>query len=120
MLPPEFLHPVIRSLYILYSEKLNKCYIGACIDMQRRLYEHNIGHSKFTSLGIPGSRNRVSLPRVRKVYIGVSCSSVPRCDFVLLYKFRTSSIELSDLAEVTVLDSKEATKALTQVGTALN
>ena len=40
-------------MYILFSEKLNKYYVGACIDMQRRLYEHNIGHSRFTSLGIP-------------------------------------------------------------------
>ena len=40
-------------MYILYSEKLGKYYIGACIDMDRRLYEHNIGHSKFTGLGIP-------------------------------------------------------------------
>jgi len=40
-------------MYILYSEKLDKYYIGACIDIDRRLYEHNIGHSKFTSLGIP-------------------------------------------------------------------
>jgi putative endonuclease len=40
-------------MYILFSEKLDKYYIGACIDMERRLYEHNIGHSKFTSLGIP-------------------------------------------------------------------
>jgi putative endonuclease len=39
--------------YILYSDKLNKYYIGACTDPGRRLYEHNIGHSKFTSLGIP-------------------------------------------------------------------
>jgi len=39
--------------YILYSEKLGKYYIGACIDLKRRLYEHNIGHSKFTSAGIP-------------------------------------------------------------------
>ncbi len=39
--------------YILFSEKLNKYYIGACNDIQRRLYEHNIGHSKFTSTGIP-------------------------------------------------------------------
>jgi putative endonuclease len=39
--------------YILFSEKLNKYYIGACTDMERRLYEHNIGHSKFTSTGIP-------------------------------------------------------------------
>ena len=40
-------------IYIIYSNKLNKYYVGACIDLQRRLYEHNIGHSKFTSLGLP-------------------------------------------------------------------
>ena len=40
-------------MYILFSEKLNKYYVGACTDMQRRLYEHNIGHSRFTSLGTP-------------------------------------------------------------------
>jgi putative endonuclease len=39
--------------YILFSEKLNKYYVGACTDMERRMYEHNIGHSKFTSTGIP-------------------------------------------------------------------
>ena len=39
--------------YIIYSEKLNKYYIGACTNLERRLYEHNIGHSKFTSTGIP-------------------------------------------------------------------
>ena len=39
--------------YILFSAKLDKFYVGACVDMDRRLYEHNIGHSKFTSLGIP-------------------------------------------------------------------
>ena len=39
--------------YILYSEKLNKHYIGACIDIERRLYEHNIGHSSFTKTGMP-------------------------------------------------------------------
>ncbi|MEO8819963.1 MAG: GIY-YIG nuclease family protein [Ginsengibacter sp.] len=39
--------------YILFSEKINKYYIGACINIERRLYEHNTGHSKFTSTGIP-------------------------------------------------------------------
>ena len=39
--------------YILFSAKLNKYYVGACIDLARRLYEHNIGHSKYTSTGIP-------------------------------------------------------------------
>lgn len=40
-------------MYILHSQKLNKYYVGACTNLERRLYEHNIGHSKFTSLGIP-------------------------------------------------------------------
>jgi len=39
--------------YILYSEKLDKYYIGSSNNLERRLYEHNIGHSKFTSLGVP-------------------------------------------------------------------
>jgi putative endonuclease len=39
--------------YILFSEKLNKYYVGACTDMERRLHEHNIGQSKFTKLGMP-------------------------------------------------------------------
>ena len=40
-------------LYILYSSKLNKYYVGACANIERRLYKHNIGHSKFTSTGLP-------------------------------------------------------------------
>ncbi len=40
-------------IYIIYSAKLNNYYIGACIDLERRLYEHSIGHSKFTSAGTP-------------------------------------------------------------------
>ena len=39
--------------YIIYSAKLDKYYVGACTDLERRLYEHNIGHSKFTSTGVP-------------------------------------------------------------------
>ena len=39
--------------YIIYSEKLNKYYVGSCINLERRIYEHNIGHSKFTSIGTP-------------------------------------------------------------------
>ena len=40
-------------MYVLYSEKLDKYYVGSCINLERRLYEHSIGHSKFTSIGIP-------------------------------------------------------------------
>ena len=41
-------------MYILYSPKLDKHYVGACTDLERRLYEHNIGYSKFTALGAHG------------------------------------------------------------------
>ena len=40
-------------VYFLYSKKINKYYVGACTDLDRRLYEHNLGHSKFTSTGKP-------------------------------------------------------------------
>jgi putative endonuclease len=40
-------------LYILFSVKLDKYYVGACTNLERRLYEHNIGHSKYTSTGMP-------------------------------------------------------------------
>ena len=56
--------------YILYSDKLNKYYIGACIDIERRLYEHNIGHSTFTKTGMPWAivhtEQYESLPEAKK------------------------------------------------------
>ena len=56
--------------YILYSHKVNKYYVGACIDIERRIREHNTGHSKFTSTGIPWllkySETFSSLPEAKK------------------------------------------------------
>ncbi|MEB2776913.1 GIY-YIG nuclease family protein [Algoriphagus sp. D3-2-R+10] len=43
----------IATLYILFSEELNKFYVGACSNLERSMYEHNIGQLKFTSAGIP-------------------------------------------------------------------
>ena len=40
-------------VYIIYSKNLNKYYVGACTDLDRRLYEHSIRHSKFTATGVP-------------------------------------------------------------------
>jgi putative endonuclease len=40
-------------IYILFSQKINKYYIGSTTDLDRRLMEHNWGKEKFTSTGIP-------------------------------------------------------------------
>ncbi len=40
-------------VYVLYSDKLNKRYVGSTSDIDKRLIEHNSGKSKFTKGGIP-------------------------------------------------------------------
>ena len=40
-------------MYILYSKKLGKYYIGSSQDVQERLLRHNKGHTTFTKTGIP-------------------------------------------------------------------
>jgi len=40
-------------VYILYSNKLNKKYIGYTNDLKKRLNEHNTGKTSFTKNGIP-------------------------------------------------------------------
>ena len=40
-------------VYVLFSEKLNKRYIGSTQNVDRRLNQHNLGKFKFTSGGIP-------------------------------------------------------------------
>ena len=39
--------------YILYSEKLNKYYVGSTTDITPRLEDHNRGKEKFTKTGCP-------------------------------------------------------------------
>ncbi|MCD4730571.1 MAG: GIY-YIG nuclease family protein [Bacteroidales bacterium] len=41
------------QVYILYSDSLEKCYVGHTNDLKRRMHEHNSGHSKFTRSGKP-------------------------------------------------------------------
>jgi putative endonuclease len=43
------------TVYVLFSQKLNKYYVGSCVDFQRRLYQHNTGQSRFTRTGLPWS-----------------------------------------------------------------
>ena len=40
-------------LYILYSEKLDRYYVGYTNDFQRRISEHNRVKGKYTDGGIP-------------------------------------------------------------------
>ena len=40
-------------IYILYSDKLDKYYTGYTSDICKRLESHNLGFSKFTSIGVP-------------------------------------------------------------------
>ena len=40
-------------VYILYSEKIAKHYIGQTQNIENRIMEHNSGESKFTKTGKP-------------------------------------------------------------------
>jgi len=40
-------------VYILFSKKLNKKYIGFTADLRTRFIQHNSGCCKFTAKGIP-------------------------------------------------------------------
>jgi putative endonuclease len=53
MLAAFLLFTMNAFVYILFSEKLNKFYIGSTTDLERRLIEHNRGKEKFTSTGLP-------------------------------------------------------------------
>ena len=41
------------AAYILFSEKLHKRYVGSAADPYRRLDQHNLGRTAYTSRGIP-------------------------------------------------------------------
>jgi putative endonuclease len=41
------------TLYILYSESLDRYYVGYTNDLERRLIEHNRRKGKYTDTGIP-------------------------------------------------------------------
>lgn len=43
----------MHYVYIIYSNKLNRKYIGSTIDLKERIRQHNLGKSDFTSKGIP-------------------------------------------------------------------
>ncbi len=42
-----------HTVYIIYSESLNKYYTGSCEDLSIRIAQHNAGRNKSTKPGIP-------------------------------------------------------------------
>lgn len=40
-------------IYVLWSNKRKKRYIGSTEDVEKRLYEHNTGRNRFTKGGMP-------------------------------------------------------------------
>jgi putative endonuclease len=62
-------------VYAIISEKNGFIYVGMCLNLERRLKEHNAGKSKFTKAYIPwkllyaefvGERNKV---RIKEKYL---------------------------------------------------
>ncbi|MBX2991722.1 MAG: GIY-YIG nuclease family protein [Bacteroidetes bacterium] len=43
----------MHYVYVLWSDKLKKRYVGSTKDYQKRLVEHNNGKTSFTKAGIP-------------------------------------------------------------------
>ena len=44
---------MLFKVYILWSEPLQKFYVGSTNDLEDRLYRHNSGQGKFTVKGVP-------------------------------------------------------------------
>ena len=40
-------------VYILYSDKIKKYYVGCTNNLENRIYQHNNGQGKFTKKGNP-------------------------------------------------------------------
>ncbi len=40
-------------IYVLWSERIRKRYVGYTSDITKRIHEHNNGNSKFTKGGVP-------------------------------------------------------------------
>ena len=63
------------TVYILWSDKLQKRYIGSCEDIKLRIKQHNNGESKFTKGGTPWiliyseERNTNSEARKRELFL---------------------------------------------------
>ncbi len=46
-------------VYIIFSETLNRFYVGHSDDVDRRLTEHNTGRSRYTKAGMPWTLKHV-------------------------------------------------------------
>ena len=39
--------------YIIYSGSLDRYYVGSCESLEKRLHDHQVGHSNYTKQGKP-------------------------------------------------------------------
>ena len=51
--------PLMYCVYVIWSDKLKKRYVGSSEDDDKRLKQHNIGKTPFTSRGTPWSKIHV-------------------------------------------------------------
>ena len=49
----ESCRPDLYYVYIIYSQSLERYYVGSTEDVERRLQQHNAGRSKSTRAGVP-------------------------------------------------------------------
>ncbi|MBT9483748.1 GIY-YIG nuclease family protein [Sediminibacterium sp.] len=54
------------TVYIIYSESLNKFYTGSCEDLSIRITQHNAGRNKSTKSGIPWTIKYIEIFQTRK------------------------------------------------------
>ena len=54
------------TVYIIYSESLNKFYTGSCEDLSIRITQHNAGRNKSTKSGIPWTIKYTEIFQTRK------------------------------------------------------
>lgn len=48
-----WLYNFMYYVYIIFSKKLDRIYIGSTADLRERMKRHNSGRSKFTRNGVP-------------------------------------------------------------------
>ena len=92
-----------NCVYVLYSKKLDKYYVGMTEDLDQRLYHHNhpISGSKFTAHGVPW-----------ELFLSMACESKEHALKVeRLIKSKKSRIFIENLKKYPELEKEYLRKA---------